>query len=118
MHGELTFLDFFSGIGAFRLGLEQAGMICAGHCEIDKYADLSYRAIFDVKEDEWFADDILGVMPADLPRANLWCAGFPCVDISSCGPRTGLDGARSGLFFEVIRLLDGLLPDARPACLC
>ena len=111
----LTFLDFFSGAGGFRAGFEQAGMRCLGHCEIDRFADRSYRAIFDVKEDEWFADDVMEAMPADLPRANLWCAGFPCQDISGAAPvRDGLDGARSGLFFEIIRLLDGLAANARP----
>ena len=115
----LTFLDFFSGAGGFRAGFEQAGMRCLGHCEIDRFADRSYRAIFDVKEDEWFADDVMAVLPADLPRANLWCAGFPCQDISVANAeRPGIDGARSGLFFEVIRLLDGLPAHARPEWLC
>ena len=115
MAEPLTFLDFFSGAGGFRAGFEQAGMRCLGHCEIDRFADRSYRAIFDVKEDEWFADDVMEAMPADLPRANLWCAGFPCQDISGAAPvRDGLDGARSGLFFEIIRLLDGILSNARP----
>ena len=114
----MRFIDFFSGAGGFRAALEQAGMRCAGHCEIDRFADKSYRAIFEIREDEWFADDILGVMPADLPRANLWCAGFPCQDCScSNNLQLGLDGARSGLFFEVIRLLDGLVPEARPGWL-
>ncbi|MDR0530892.1 MAG: DNA (cytosine-5-)-methyltransferase [Oscillospiraceae bacterium] len=111
----LSFLDFFSGVGGFRAGLEQAGMRCLGHCEIDKFADKSYRAIHDLKEDEWFANDIVAVLPADLPRANLWCAGFPCTDISTANNRRlGLDGARSGLFFELVRLLDGLPANARP----
>jgi len=114
----LRFLDFFSGAGGFRAGLEQAGMRCVGHCEIDKFAERSYRAIFDVKEDEWYADDIMAVLPDDLPRANLWCAGFPCQDVSVANAtRPGIDGARSGLFFEVIRLLDGLAAEARPAWL-
>ena len=111
----LTFLDFFSGAGGFRAALEQVGMRCAGHCEIDRFADRSYRAIFDVREEEWFAADILEVVPADLPRANLWCAGFPCVNVSRASSvRLGIDGPQSGLFFEVVRLLDGLPPEARP----
>ena len=69
---EMTFLDFFSGIGGFRRGFELCGMRCAGHCEIDRHADRSYRAIHDVKEDEWYAADIRTVRPADLPRADLW----------------------------------------------
>ena len=42
---QMTFLDFFAGIGGFRKGFELCGMRCVGHCEIDKYADRSYRAI-------------------------------------------------------------------------
>ena len=45
---QMTFLDFFSGIGGFRKGFELCGMRCVGHCEIDKYADRSYRAIHNV----------------------------------------------------------------------
>ena len=77
---QMTFLDFFAGIGGFRKGFELCGMRCVGHCEIDKYADRSYRAIHDVKEDEWYAADITKVAPADLPRADLWAGGFPCQD--------------------------------------
>ena len=68
---QMTFLDFFAGIGGFRKGFELCGMRCVGHCEIDKYADRSYRAIHDVQEDEWYAADITKVAPADLPRADM-----------------------------------------------
>ena len=51
MNEPMTFLDFFSGVGGFRKGVELCGMVCKGHCEIDKFADRSYRAIHDVKED-------------------------------------------------------------------
>lgn len=111
---ELTFLDFFSGIGGFRKGFELCGMRCVGHCEIDRYADRSYRAIFEKKEDEWYANDITQIKPDDLPRANLWAGGFPCQDISICGAGRGLDGARSGLFFEFARLLEGTPAEDRP----
>lgn len=111
---EMTFLDFFSGIGGFRAGLEACGMKCIGHCEIDKYADKSYRAIFDVKEDEWFANDITKVQSEHIPYAWLWTAGFPCQDISCCGCQRGLAGERSGLFFELVRLLKGKAAQERP----
>ncbi|HCA30908.1 MAG TPA: DNA (cytosine-5-)-methyltransferase, partial [Ruminococcaceae bacterium] len=110
----LTFLDFFSGIGGFRKGLELCGMTCKGHCEIDKYADRSYRAIFTVKEDEWFGRDITKARTDELPRVNLWAGGFPCQDISVCGRQYGIDGSRSGLFFEIIRLLESTAPEDRP----
>lgn len=114
MAPAITFLDFFSGIGGFRKRFELCGMTCRGHCEIDKYADRSYRAIFDIKEDEWYQNDITKVSATDLPRVNLWSAGFPCQDISVSGCQRGLAGERSGLFFELIRLLKGKNPEDRP----
>ena len=45
----------FAGIGGFRAGLDRAGGFqCVGHCEIDKYADASYRAIHDIREEELY----------------------------------------------------------------
>ena len=111
---QMTFLDFFSGIGGFRKGFELCGMRCVGHCEIDKYADRSYRAIHNVKEDEWYAADITKVTPAELPGADLWAAGFPCQDISVSGRQRGINGARSGLFFTLAELVKGQNPENRP----
>ena len=85
----LTFIDFFSGIGGFRLGMELAGHKCLGHCESDKYAEKSYRAMHNVKESEWFGEDIRKVRSEELPAADVWCAGFPCQDISIGGNKLG-----------------------------
>ena len=53
----IKFVDMFSGIGGFRVGLTRAGGFeCVGHCEIDKYANRSYNALFDTKG-EWFIED-------------------------------------------------------------
>lgn len=41
-----------------------------GHCEIDKYADRSYRAIHDVKEDEWYAADIVKKVAPQIPQSR------------------------------------------------
>lgn len=114
MTEPLTFLDFFSGVGGFRKGFELCGMVCKGHCEIDKFADRSYRAIHDIQEDEWYGEDITKTEPADLPRVNLWAGGFPCQDISVSGRQRGLAGKRSSLFFEIIRLLKGMPTEDRP----
>lgn len=102
----MKFLDFFSGIGGFRSGFEQAGMKCVGYCEFDKYARLSYQAMYDTSL-EWTATDIRDVQGKDLPKADIWTFGFPCQDISIAGKQKGLqEGQRSRLFFEIMRLLD------------
>lgn len=100
----MKFLDFFAGIGGFRLGMEMAGHECVGHCEIDKFADRSYRAMHNVKENEWYADDITRVKPEELPEADCYCFGFPCQAFSIAGNRRGFEDTRGTLFFEIMRL--------------
>ena len=57
----------FSGIGGFRAGLDRAGGFqCVGHCEIDKHAEASYRAIHDVREEERYDPDARTIDPNDL----------------------------------------------------
>lgn len=103
---EITFIDFFSGIGGFHSGFEKAGMKCVGWCEFDKYAQKSYREIYNTKG-LWFGDDVRKVRGWELPNATLWSFGFPCQDISVAGKQKGMGrGTRSGLFFEIMRLLD------------
>ncbi len=110
----MTFLDIFSGIGGFRRGFELAGHTCIGHIEIDKYADLSYRAIHNVKENEFYASDIIMLKSNDIPRCDIWCFGFPCQDISIAGKCIGLSGRRSGLYYTVIDLIRGKPEADRP----
>ena len=113
----MKFLDFFSGIGGFRLGLEQAGHECVGHCEIDKFALKSYYAMHNPKKGEWCGRDITRVKSEELPKADIWTLGFPCQDISLAGKRKGLEGARSGLFYEIIRLIKGKKEEDKPKVL-
>lgn len=104
--GQMTFIDFFSGIGGFHSGFEKVGMECVGWCEFDKFAQASYRAMYDT-DNLWFGDDVTKVKGKDLPKADLWTFGFPCQDISIAGNQKGIKkGTRSGLFYEIMRLLD------------
>ena len=109
----LTFLDFFSGVGGFRHGLELAGMKCVGFCEKDKFARKSYEAMYDTKG-EWFHDDITTIDPTRLPKADLWCAGSPCQNVSIAGKRAGLYGERSGLFFTFVELIKSQKEEDKP----
>ena len=54
----MKFFDFFAGIGGFRLGMEMAGHECVGHCEIDKYANMSYMAMHKPKESEVYFGEV------------------------------------------------------------
>ncbi|MDU5010665.1 MAG: DNA cytosine methyltransferase [Clostridium botulinum] len=101
---SLTFIDFFAGVGGFRKGMEMADHKCVGHCEWDKFANMSYKEIHSPKEDEWFGTDIRNVRATELPKADCWCFGFPCQDISVAGEQGGIQGKRSSLFFTVTGL--------------
>lgn len=110
----MQFVDFFSGIGGIHLGLEQAGHECVGFCEWDKFARQSYKAMH-YTEGEWESHDIRATKSYDVPDADLWCFGFPCQDISIAGKQKGLqEGERSGLFYEIMRLLAGRRKEDRP----
>lgn len=138
----MKFIDFFAGVGGFRRGMELAGHECVGFCEFDKFAVASYTAMHLMSDQdrayivtlpkskrvaeagrevyrhgEWYANDIRRVFAEDIPRADCWCFGFPCQDISVAGKQLGFDGARSSLFFRVIRLVQDLEEKDRPTYL-
>ena len=101
----------FAGIGGFRAGLDRiGGFQCVGHCEIDKYADASYRAIHDIREEERYYPDARKIDPNDLPGFDLLCGGFPCQAFSNAGRRKGFEDARGTLFFEIARLAQARRP--------
>ena len=138
----MKFIDFFAGIGGFRRGMELAGHECVGFCEFDKFATASYismhlltdeqrKALEDIpikkrqkeilKEEyrngEWYANDIRRVYAGDIPKADCWCFGFPCQDISVAGKQTGFQGNRSSLFFRVMYLVGQLKEEDKPTYL-
>jgi len=101
----------FAGIGGFRTGLTRAGGFrCVGHCEIDKYANASYEAIYEPGKEERYYPDATKIDPADLPDFDLLCGGFPCQTFSIAGRRKGFDDTRGTLFFEIARLAQSKRP--------
>ena len=135
----MKFIDWFSGVGGFTRGMELAGHECVGHCEIDRFAEASYRSMhlitdeqrehllsMDLKQrqkeilkeeylnGEFYADDIKRVYAGDIPRADCWCFGFPCQDISISGRQVGFKGNRSSLFFRVMYLIGQLEEEEKP----
>jgi len=104
---QMNFISLFSGIGGFDLGLERAGMTCRAQVEIDKAARGVLAAHWpDVER----ITDVTKAGKHNLPAVELICGGFPCQDVSIAGRRAGLDGERSGLWFEFARIVDELKP--------
>lgn len=68
----------------------------------------------EYRNGEWYADDIRRVDARSLPRADVWCFGFPCQDISIAGKQKGFKGNRSSLFFAVTGLLRTVEEESRP----
>lgn len=109
----MKFMDFFGGVGMMRIGLEQAGHDCIGYVEWNKHARRTYAAMHDT-EGEFNGINIKDVHGTDLPKSDIWAAGFPCTDISIAGRQKGLAGEQSGLFTEVIRLLGEVEESEKP----
>ena len=110
----MKFLDLFSGIGGFRLGMEQYGHECVGFCEIDKYARQSYKAIHNT-EGELEYHDITTVTDDQWRELNgtvdIIAGGFPCQAFSIAGKRQGFeDETRGTLFFEIMRAAKQIQP--------
>lgn len=108
----LKVLDLFSGIGGFSLGLERTGRFeTVAFCEIDKKA----RAVLakhwpDVPIFEDVSTLTRKALDEQAISVDVICGGFPCQDISLAGRGDGLDGQRSGLWFEYHRLIAEIRP--------
>lgn len=100
-------LDLFSGIGGITIALQE-WIHPLAYCEIDPYCQSVLLQRMQEgnlpKAPIW--DDIRTLPVEELPRIDIIYGGFPCQDISVAGRQEGLEGDRSGLFFEILRLLD------------
>ena len=99
----LRLIELFAGIGSQTQALKNIGVPhkVVAISEIDKYAITSYTAIHGEPKN---LGDIKEIK--ELPDADLWTYSFPCQDISVAGKGAGIkEGTRSGLLFEVERLL-------------
>jgi DNA (cytosine-5)-methyltransferase 1 len=89
------------------LGLERAGMECKWQVEIDDYASRVLAKHWPTVHRE---KDVRQCGAGNLENVDLIAAGFPCQDISYAGKGAGLNGERSGLFYEVARIVGEMGP--------
>ncbi|MFU2208173.1 DNA cytosine methyltransferase [Solidesulfovibrio sp. C21] len=100
---SLTLATFFSGGGLADAGFEEAGFRVVFACEIDRQARAVHRRHFP---NAIMRHDIKEVRGCDVPPVDVLFFGSPCQDLSVAGKRVGLEGVRSGLFFEAMRIVD------------
>ena len=105
----ITAVSLFAGVGGFDLALERNGVKVVASVEIDKKASEVLGKHFP---DSKLFGDIMEVTGEQLinagfkPSNGIIVGGFPCQDLSVAGKRAGLAGKRSGLFWQICRLLD------------
>jgi DNA (cytosine-5)-methyltransferase 1 len=105
----LTIGSLFSGIGGLELGLEWAGHgPVQWQVEIDPYCRQVLARHWPEAERH---EDVRTVGAANLKPVDIICGGFPCQDISAAGSGAGLDGARSGLWYEFERIVKEMHPE-------
>ena len=102
--------SLFSGIGGFDLGFERAGFKTVWQVEKEPFCIAVLKTHFPNVERYY---DVLKCghdRIHKLRAVDVLTAGFPCQDLSVAGKRAGLEGARSGLFWEVVRIVGELRP--------
>lgn len=96
-----TYGSLFSGVGGMDMGFD-SHMYCVFQVEWDKHASSILRRHWpDVPK--W--GDVQEVNGATLPPCDVLTFGSPCQDLSVAGKRAGLDGGRSSMFYEAIRII-------------
>ena len=106
---RLTGVSLFAGVGGFDLAMERNGVDVVASVEIDKKCQEVLAHRFPNSK---LFDDVTTVKGSDLigagfePSRGIITGGFPCQDLSVAGKRAGLAGARSGLFWEIARIVE------------
>lgn len=108
MNKEINLIELFSGIGGFALGLQRAGFNIKRHqfSEVDKNAIGNYKYNFRNAEHIGSVTDFQG----KRGQADVITFGSPCQDFSIAGKRAGLEGEKSSLIQEAIRIIDKVRP--------
>lgn len=110
MTKNINILELFSGIGGFSKGLMNAGFNFKKHyfSEIDNHAVANYKYNFHEAE---YIGSVVDVRGGSLECPNIITFGSPCQDFSLAGKQLGLEGKRSVLVFEAIRIITECQPD-------
>ena len=119
----IKYASLFSGIGGFELGIQSASektgieIECVFASEFDpesKAKDINKqpaRIIYNKNFGEYPHGDITKINASDVPNHDILVGGFPCQNVSIAGKREGLCGKKSGLFFDIVRIVREKQPE-------
>lgn len=106
----IRYFEAFAGIGAFRSAFEKVGGFeCVGWCEIDKFSQKAYRALYNTGG-EAFYEDITKIDYRGMPDFDLLVGGPCCQSFSVAGKRGAFEDDRGNLFFNYIQILEAKRP--------
>jgi DNA (cytosine-5)-methyltransferase 1 len=104
-HSLWRHLDLFSGIGGFALACRMVGGIeTIGFSEINTYASSILKRHWPDVPNYGDIRNVRGI------KCDIITGGFPCQDISRAGKRAGISGTESGLWREMLRIIDESRP--------
>ena len=105
-------LDLFSGAGGFSLGFEAAGFETVAFSEIEPFP---CRVLAHRWPEVPNLGDVCQIDGEEIRERfgpiDVVSFGSPCQDWSVAGKRLGLEGERSSLFHEAIRIIQGVRPE-------
>ena len=105
----LTGVSLFAGVGGFDLAMTRNGVKVVATVEIDKKCNEVLAKHFPEAKQFTDVQQITGeelINAGFNPKNGIITGGFPCQDLSVAGKRAGLAGARSGLFWEIRRVVE------------
>ena len=103
--------SLFAGIGGFELGLERAipGAYTLWQVEQNNFCK---KVLAKHWPEARIYEDVRNITKNNVEQVDILCGGFPCQDISVAGKGEGLNGKKSGLWWEMHRIIDELQPRA------
>lgn len=102
MNKPLTLGSLFSGSGTFEMAGMLSGIVPVWKSEIEPFPiAVTEKRLPFIKH----LGDINKINGAEIEPVDIITFGSPCTDLSVAGKRQGLNAARSGLFFQAVRII-------------